>query len=185
MSPVSQCFPTIRASVTERQNAVRANFDKVRSAAQEARTAYTPFMATLQELRKALQSDMSAAALTGLKPAIDNANKPDLRALLAASKTVGAALKKGDIVVYESTVYPGAIEEDCAPVLEKASKLACGRDFTLGYFLRKFTSIFTTLIGQRRTSSWQIGLFAASCAFPGKLASSSMGILLTNLTEKL
>ncbi|HVV62790.1 MAG TPA: nucleotide sugar dehydrogenase [Pseudolabrys sp.] len=64
---------------------------------------------------------------------IDKANKPDLRALLSASETVGAALKKGDIVVYESTVYPGAIEEDCAPVLEKASKLVCGRDFTLGY----------------------------------------------------
>ena len=67
--------PTIRASVTERQNAVRANFDKVRAAAQEARAAYTPFMGTLQELRKALSSDMSPAALTGLKPAIGNANK--------------------------------------------------------------------------------------------------------------
>jgi UDP-N-acetyl-D-glucosamine/UDP-N-acetyl-D-galactosamine dehydrogenase len=64
---------------------------------------------------------------------IDETNKPDLRALLSASETVGAALKKGDIVVYESTVYPGAIEEDCAPVLENASKLVCGRDFTLGY----------------------------------------------------
>jgi chromosome segregation ATPase len=66
---------TIRASVTERQNAVRANFDKVRAAAQEARAAYTPFMATLQETRKALSIDMSPAALTGLKPAMENANK--------------------------------------------------------------------------------------------------------------
>jgi UDP-N-acetyl-D-galactosamine dehydrogenase len=64
---------------------------------------------------------------------IDEANRPDLRALLAASRTVGAALKKGDIVVYESTVYPGATEEDCAPVLEAASGLVCGRDFTVGY----------------------------------------------------
>ncbi|MGC1465290.1 MAG: nucleotide sugar dehydrogenase, partial [Pseudolabrys sp.] len=64
---------------------------------------------------------------------IDSSNNPDLRALLAASETVGYALKRGDIVVYESTVYPGAIEEDCAPVLERASKLVCGRDFTLGY----------------------------------------------------
>jgi UDP-N-acetyl-D-glucosamine/UDP-N-acetyl-D-galactosamine dehydrogenase len=46
---------------------------------------------------------------------------------------VGAALKKGDIVVYESTVYPGATEEDCAPLLEAASGLVCGKDFTLGY----------------------------------------------------
>jgi UDP-N-acetyl-D-glucosamine/UDP-N-acetyl-D-galactosamine dehydrogenase len=64
---------------------------------------------------------------------IDEANRPDLRALIAASRTVGGALKRGDIVVYESTVYPGATEEDCAPVLEAASGLVCGRDFTLGY----------------------------------------------------
>jgi UDP-N-acetyl-D-galactosamine dehydrogenase len=64
---------------------------------------------------------------------IDAAKRPDLHALLAASETVGRALKRGDVVVYESTVYPGAIEEDCAPVLERASGLACGRDFTLGY----------------------------------------------------
>ena len=50
-----------------------------------------------------------------------------------ASRTVGKALKRGDIVVYESTVYPGATEEDCVPVLEQASGLAAGRDFTVGY----------------------------------------------------
>jgi UDP-N-acetyl-D-galactosamine dehydrogenase len=64
---------------------------------------------------------------------IDAAKRPDLHALLAASETVGRALKRGDVVVYESTVYPGAIEEDCAPVLERASGLVCGRDFTVGY----------------------------------------------------
>src|ERR1700683_19845 len=64
---------------------------------------------------------------------IDSAKRPDLRALISASHTVGAALKKGDIVVYESTVYPGATEEDCAPALEAGSGLVCGRDFTLGY----------------------------------------------------
>jgi UDP-N-acetyl-D-galactosamine dehydrogenase len=64
---------------------------------------------------------------------IDDANRPDLRALLAASRTVGAALKRGDIVVYESTVYPGATEEDCVPVLEAGSGLVCGTDFTVGY----------------------------------------------------
>jgi UDP-N-acetyl-D-glucosamine/UDP-N-acetyl-D-galactosamine dehydrogenase len=64
---------------------------------------------------------------------IDAANRPDLSAMLSASKTVGHALKRGDIVVYESTVYPGAVEEDCVPVLENASGLACGGDFTVGY----------------------------------------------------
>ncbi len=59
--------------------------------------------------------------------------RPDLSPLLGASKTVGQALKPGDIVVYESTVYPGATEEDCVPALEAASGLTCGRDFTVGY----------------------------------------------------
>ena len=64
---------------------------------------------------------------------IDAANRPDLSAILAASKTVGGVLKRGDVVVYESTVYPGAVEEDCVPVLEGASGLACGPDFSVGY----------------------------------------------------
>jgi UDP-N-acetyl-D-galactosamine dehydrogenase len=64
---------------------------------------------------------------------IDASRRPDLRALLGASETVGRALKRGDVVVYESTVYPGATEEDCVPVLERVSGLACGRDFTVGY----------------------------------------------------
>ncbi len=64
---------------------------------------------------------------------IDAWRRPDLRALLAASETVGRMLKSGDIVVYESTVYPGAIEEDCVPTLVRASGLRCGADFTVGY----------------------------------------------------
>ncbi|MBS0246940.1 MAG: nucleotide sugar dehydrogenase [Proteobacteria bacterium] len=64
---------------------------------------------------------------------IDDNRHPDLGAMLAASRTVGAALKTGDIVVYESTVYPGAVEEDCVPVLEAASGLKAGADFTVGY----------------------------------------------------
>jgi UDP-N-acetyl-D-galactosamine dehydrogenase len=64
---------------------------------------------------------------------IDDANRPDLGLLLRASETVGKALKKGDIVVYESTVYPGVTEEDCVPVLERVSGLSCGADFTVGY----------------------------------------------------
>ncbi len=64
---------------------------------------------------------------------IDEAHRPDLGAMLSASATVAAVLKKGDIVVYESTVYPGAVEEDCLPVLEKKSGLKAGVDFTVGY----------------------------------------------------
>ncbi len=64
---------------------------------------------------------------------IDEAKRPDLGPVIAASRTVGCALKKGDIVVYESTVYPGATEEDCVPVLEDVSGLKCGEDFFIGY----------------------------------------------------
>ena len=64
---------------------------------------------------------------------IDGAHRPDLGAILSASDTVGKVIKRGDIVVYESTVYPGAIEEECLPILAKRSGLAGGRDFTVGY----------------------------------------------------
>lgn len=64
---------------------------------------------------------------------IDNYKKPDLTPLLAASRTVGKSLKKGDIVIYESTVYPGCTEEDCVPVLEKESGLKFNEDFFCGY----------------------------------------------------
>ncbi|MDQ1332858.1 MAG: UDP-N-acetyl-D-glucosamine/UDP-N-acetyl-D-galactosamine dehydrogenase [Bacteroidota bacterium] len=60
-------------------------------------------------------------------------NLPDLTPVLRASETVGRVLKKGDYVVYESTVYPGCTEEDCIPVLEKFSKLKSGKDFKVGF----------------------------------------------------
>lgn len=88
---------------------------------------------------------------------INDANQPDLSPLLNASKTVGAQLKKGDIVVYESTVYPGATEEDCMPVLEQFSGLKAGVDFFVGYSPERinpgddehvFTSITKVVAGQ-------------------------------------
>ena len=64
---------------------------------------------------------------------VDKNNKPVLIPLLKASEAVGAVLKKGDIVIYESTVYPGATEDDCVPVLEKVSGLKFNKDFYAGY----------------------------------------------------
>ena len=64
---------------------------------------------------------------------IDAHKRPDLTPLIKASETVGRALKKGDIVIYESTVYPGATEEDCVPVLERVSGLKFNTDFFCGY----------------------------------------------------
>lgn len=64
---------------------------------------------------------------------IDEHKRPDLTPLIKASETVGKVLKKGDIVIYESTVYPGATEEDCVPVLERFSGLEFNKDFYCGY----------------------------------------------------
>ncbi len=64
---------------------------------------------------------------------IDRHKRPDLAPLLAATRTIGAVLKPGDLVIYESTVYPGATEEDCVPVLEQVSGLRFNRDFFAGY----------------------------------------------------
>lgn len=64
---------------------------------------------------------------------IDEAKRPDLRPLLSASEAIGKVLNPGDVVIYESTVYPGATEEDCVPVLEKFSGLTVNQDFYVGY----------------------------------------------------
>ena len=64
---------------------------------------------------------------------VDDNNRPDLRPLWGASETVGKVIKKGDIVVYESTVYPGVTEEECLPVVERVSGLKFNKDFFAGY----------------------------------------------------
>jgi UDP-N-acetyl-D-galactosamine dehydrogenase len=71
--------------------------------------------------------------IIGVPTDIDKNKVPDLKPLLSASKSIGKILKKGDTVVYESTVYPGCTEEDCVPVLEKHSGLKAGVDFHFGY----------------------------------------------------
>ncbi len=88
---------------------------------------------------------------------INEARQPDFTPLRSASETIGKALKKGDIVVFESTVYPGATEEDCVPILERVSGLVCGEDFTVGYSPERinpgdkehtFTNIMKIVSGQ-------------------------------------
>jgi len=71
--------------------------------------------------------------IIGVPTDIDSNKIPNLKPLLSASKSVGKQLKKGDIVVYESTVYPGCTEDDCVPVLEHHSGLKAGLDFHFGY----------------------------------------------------
>lgn len=85
------------------------------------------FTHKLEELKKA------NFYIVAVPTPIDEHNLPDLKPLIAASTTVGKVLKKGDYVVFESTVYPGCTEEDCIPVLEKVSGLKYMRDFKVGY----------------------------------------------------
>jgi len=85
------------------------------------------FTASLADLKKA------RFFIVAVPTPIDEHNLPDLKPLLSASETVGKVLKKGDYVVFESTVYPGCTEEDCIPVLEKFSGLKFKRDFKVGY----------------------------------------------------
>jgi UDP-N-acetyl-D-galactosamine dehydrogenase len=113
----------------------RARVDELRAGRDRTREVDA---ADLAQPNLAYTSDPAALAgadfyIVTVPTPIDAANRPDLSAMLSASKTVGHALKRGDIVVYESTVYPGAVEEDCVPVLEDASGLKCGGDFTVGY----------------------------------------------------
>lgn len=85
------------------------------------------FTASADELREA------RFFIVAVPTPIDEHNLPDLRPLISASRSVGSVLKKGDYVVFESTVYPGCTEEDCIPVLEELSGLKFGTDFKVGY----------------------------------------------------
>ncbi|MDR8263203.1 Vi polysaccharide biosynthesis UDP-N-acetylglucosamine C-6 dehydrogenase TviB, partial [Acinetobacter baumannii] len=89
--------------------------------------SYLSYTANLEELK-----DCNFYIVTVPTP-IDDFKQPDLTPLIKASTSIGQVLKKGDIVVYESTVYPGATEEVCIPVLEKVSGLKFNQDFFAGY----------------------------------------------------
>jgi UDP-N-acetyl-D-galactosamine dehydrogenase len=119
-----------------------AAFDISASRIQELRAGYdrTKELTAADLARKELYftddpDDLRAADffIITVPTPIDDARRPDLRFLLSASRTVGKRLKRGDIVVYESTVYPGATEEECVPVLEQSSGLASGTDFAVAY----------------------------------------------------
>ncbi len=89
-----------------------------------------------QQLRYSADADDLKAArvfIVTVPTPVDTANRPDMSPLRKASRTVGLALKAGDVVIYESTVYPGATEEVCVPELEQASGLKFNQDFFCGY----------------------------------------------------
>ena len=125
----------------KKREIVGFDIDKERVAQLKKGTDPT-FQMTEQQLNKAVNlsyttnpndiKDCSIFIVTVPTP-IDKHKRPDLTSLEKSSKTVGSVLKKGDIVIYESTVYPGATEEICVPILEKTSGLKFNKDFYCGY----------------------------------------------------
>lgn len=113
----------------DRIDELRAGHDRTREVPAEelAQAAHLSFTSDLQALREA------RIFIVTVPTPIDVHKRPDLTPLLRASETVGQVLKPGDIVIYESTVYPGATEEDCVPVLERVSGLRFNVDFFCGY----------------------------------------------------
>jgi UDP-N-acetyl-D-galactosamine dehydrogenase len=92
----------------------------------------------LQEISMTFSSDAKVISsadivIVALPTPVDETNTPDIAILRSGSKTVGENMKKGAIVVFESTVWPGTTEEICGPIMEQASGMTCGKDFFLGY----------------------------------------------------
>jgi UDP-N-acetyl-D-glucosamine/UDP-N-acetyl-D-galactosamine dehydrogenase len=87
----------------------------------------------LQFTSDAKELERATVFIVTVPTPIDRYKRPDLTPLVKASETVGRALKRGDIVIYESTVYPGCTEEDCVPILERVSGLVYNTDFYCGY----------------------------------------------------
>ena len=125
-----KAWPTLGFDIDPRRvRELRDGHDRTREVEPEElaaadRLGYTD---DLQALR-----DCNVFVVTVPTP-IDAHRRPDMRPLISASRTVGQVLKPGDVVIYESTVYPGATEEDCVPLLEAESGLVHNRDFFTGY----------------------------------------------------
>lgn len=116
---------------------------------------------------------------------VDKFNSPDITLLKLASKTVGKSLKKGDIVIYESTVYPGCTEEDCVPVLEATSGLKFNTDFTCGYSperinpgdkINTLTSILKLTSGSTPETALTVDALYASIITAGTYLAPSMKV---------
>ena len=123
-------FPTVGFDINEKRiEELKKGFDRTKESDVEyvKSASQLTFSCNIDEIKKA------TIFIVTVPTPIDKNNRPDLRPLISASTTVGRALKKGDIVIYESTVYPGCTEEDCVPVLEKNSGLKFNIDFFCGY----------------------------------------------------
>jgi UDP-N-acetyl-D-glucosamine/UDP-N-acetyl-D-galactosamine dehydrogenase len=114
---------------SQRLDELKLGFDRTKEVSKEQLIGASRLIFTNQE------QDLSSCNfyIVTVPTPIDINNKPDLRPLIAASKLIGRYLSKGDIVVFESTVYPGCTEEDCVPIMEFESQLKYNVDFFCGY----------------------------------------------------
>lgn len=122
--------PVIGFDVNERRiEALRGGHDATQEVSEQELAAAPHLSYTTNS------ADLAAASIyiVTVPTPIDAHKRPDLTPLVKASETLGKVLKRGDIVIYESTVYPGATEEDCVPVLERVSGLTFNKDFFAGY----------------------------------------------------
>ncbi|MFZ4404987.1 MAG: nucleotide sugar dehydrogenase [Pseudobdellovibrionaceae bacterium] len=133
------------------------------------------------------KEDLKAATfhIIAVPTPIDKHNNPDLTPMFKASESVGSILKKGDIVVYESTVYPGVCEEECLPILEKKSGLKGGVDFKIGYSPERinpgdkehtFTKILKIVSAQDAESLDRVAQAYASVVTAGVYKASSIKV---------
>lgn len=126
-------YPTLGVDINEQRiQELKAGFDRTKELEETALKAATQLTFTTSLTRQEIEGVQRVYIVTVPTP-IDAYKKPDLSPLLGASKAVGKVLQKGDIVIYESTVYPGCTEEDCVPILEKESGLQFNTDFYCGY----------------------------------------------------
>lgn len=123
-------LPTIGFDISEKRvKALSSGHDATGEASDEELAAARHLICTYNP-KSISEADI---VIVAVPTPVDKAHRPDLSPLLSACRTVGENLRDGAIVVFESTVYPGATEEDCVPVMEKASGKRCGVDFFVGY----------------------------------------------------
>lgn len=126
----SKCFSVVGFDIDPaRVGSLRSGFDATREVSREELASANQLQITdrLSDLQ------LCNVFIVTVPTPIDEYKRPNLKPLIEASKSVGSVLKSGDFVVYESTVYPGATEEDCVPILEQVSGLKLNLDFYVGY----------------------------------------------------
>jgi UDP-N-acetyl-D-galactosamine dehydrogenase len=126
---LAKCVSVIGFDINaKRVEMMRKNIDPSKEVAQEDfKEKDIVFTSDINELKKA------KFFIVAVPTPVDKFNSPDLKPVIGASETIGHVIKKGDYVVFESTVYPGCTEEDCLPVIERLSGLKVGSDFKIGY----------------------------------------------------